>query len=88
MVVPVINGAEAVLAIPYRIFLGQIQAAMSAAHHIAFHRLGRFSGGAFVEQAFDDQDAKIEANGGWVEVSKRGDFGYTPAPGQTPIFEG
>ena len=39
-------------------------------------------------QAFRDQDAKIEENGGWEVVSQRGDFGYTPAPGQTPIFEG
>ena len=39
-------------------------------------------------RAFSDQDAKIAAHGGWEAVSKRGDFGYTPAPGQTPIFEG
>ena len=39
-------------------------------------------------RAFRDQDARIEANGGWEAVVQRGHFGYTPAPGQMPVFEG
>jgi choline-sulfatase len=38
-------------------------------------------------QAFADQKAKIEANGGLETIKSRGDFGYTPAPGQTPLFD-
>jgi choline-sulfatase len=37
-------------------------------------------------QAFRDQQARIEANGGLEAIRARGDFGYTPAPGQVPIF--
>lgn len=33
-----------------------------------------------------DQQAKIDAHGGRDEILKRGDFGYSPAPGQTPEF--
>ena len=36
--------------------------------------------------AFADQQAKIDAHGGPDAIKERGDFGYTPAPGQTPIF--
>lgn len=42
---------------------------------------------AMNELAFQDQDAKIEAFGGVEAVRKRGDFGYTPAPGQVPVFD-
>jgi choline-sulfatase len=37
--------------------------------------------------AFQDQDAKIAAYGGVEAIRRRGDFGYTPAPGQTPVFD-
>jgi choline-sulfatase len=37
-------------------------------------------------QAFADQEAKIQAYGGSDQIRQRGDFGYTPAPGQTPVF--
>ncbi len=37
-------------------------------------------------QAFADQEAKIKAHGGEAAIKARGDFGYTPAPGQTPVF--
>jgi choline-sulfatase len=36
--------------------------------------------------AFSDQDAMIERHGGLEEVRRRGDFGYTPAPGEEPQF--
>jgi choline-sulfatase len=38
------------------------------------------------ERAFADQAARIEAHGGAGAIIARGDFGYTPAPGQTPVF--
>ncbi len=38
-------------------------------------------------QAFADQKAMIEANGGLEKINSRGDFGYTPAPGQTPLYD-
>jgi choline-sulfatase len=38
-------------------------------------------------RAFRDQQARIEANGGLEAIRARGDFGYTPAPGQVPIFD-
>ena len=37
-------------------------------------------------QAFTDQRAKIERFGGVEALVKRGDFGYSPAPGQKPAF--
>ena len=37
-------------------------------------------------RAFADQAARIEAHGGKDKVMARGDFGYTPAPGQKPAF--
>jgi choline-sulfatase len=37
-------------------------------------------------QAFADQEARIAAYGGPEAIKQRGDFGYTPAPGQTPVF--
>ena len=37
-------------------------------------------------KAFADQKAKIEKNGGVAALIERGDFGYSPAPGQKPIF--
>ena len=37
-------------------------------------------------QAFADQKAKIERFGGVEALIKRGDFGYSPAPGQKPVF--
>ncbi len=37
-------------------------------------------------RAFADQAARIEAHGGLDKVMARGDFGYTPAPGQQPAF--
>ena len=37
-------------------------------------------------QAFADQDAKVAAHGGVEEVLRRGNFGYTPAPGEEPQF--
>jgi choline-sulfatase len=36
--------------------------------------------------AFADQAARIAAHGGPDAIKQRGDFGYTPAPGQTPVF--
>ncbi len=36
--------------------------------------------------AFADQRAKIERNGGVDVLIARGDFGYSPAPGQKPVF--
>ena len=39
------------------------------------------------ERAFRDQQARIEANGGLEAIRARGDFGYTPAPGQVPTFD-
>ena len=38
-------------------------------------------------RAFADQDAMIAKHGGREAIIARGDFGYTPAPGQTPVFE-
>jgi choline-sulfatase len=37
-------------------------------------------------QAFEDQAKKIAEHGGIEAIKNRGDFGYTPAPGQTPGF--
>jgi choline-sulfatase len=37
-------------------------------------------------RAFADQEAKIARHGGVVALAKRGDFGYSPAPGETPVF--
>ena len=37
-------------------------------------------------QAFADQDAKVAAFGGVDAVMEFGDFGHTPAPGETPHF--
>lgn len=37
-------------------------------------------------QAFADQADLIERNGGIEAVSRRGDFGYTPAPGEAATF--
>lgn len=39
------------------------------------------------ERAFADQEAVIARHGGAEAIIARGDFGYTPAPGQTPVFE-
>jgi choline-sulfatase len=36
--------------------------------------------------AFADQERKIAEHGGPEAIKRRGDFGYTPAPGQTPVF--
>ncbi len=36
--------------------------------------------------AFADQAAMIAAHGGLAEILRRGDFGYTPAPGEKPAF--
>ena len=38
-------------------------------------------------RAFADQARKIAKHGGAEAILARGDFGYTPAPGQTPVFE-
>lgn len=38
-------------------------------------------------RAFADQEAMIARHGGAEAIMARGDFGYTPAPGQTPVFE-
>ena len=38
------------------------------------------------ERAFRDQDAKVAAYGGEAAVRGRGDFGYTPAPGEEAQF--
>jgi len=37
-------------------------------------------------QAFADQKAKIERFGGVEVLIARGDFGYSPAPGEKPVF--
>ena len=37
--------------------------------------------------AFADQDALVEQHGGREAVLARGDFGYTPAPGEKPDFD-
>jgi choline-sulfatase len=37
-------------------------------------------------RAFADQERKIAEHGGPEAIRQRGDFGYTPAPGQTPVF--
>jgi hypothetical protein len=37
-------------------------------------------------QAFQDQAKKIAEHGGVEAIRKRGDFGYTPAPNETPGF--
>jgi choline-sulfatase len=37
-------------------------------------------------RAFADQERKIALHGGPEAIKNRGDFGYTPAPGQTPVF--
>jgi choline-sulfatase len=37
-------------------------------------------------RAFADQERKIAEHGGPEAIRERGDFGYTPAPGQTPVF--
>ncbi len=37
-------------------------------------------------RAFADQERKIAEHGGPEAIKQRGDFGYTPAPGQTPVF--
>lgn len=37
-------------------------------------------------QAFADQRARIAAHGGVEAITRRGDFGYTPAPGERPAF--
>jgi hypothetical protein len=37
-------------------------------------------------RAFADQERKIAKHGGPEAIKERGDFGYTPAPGQTPVF--
>ena len=37
-------------------------------------------------RAFADQERKIALHGGAEAIKARGDFGYTPAPGQTPVF--
>lgn len=37
-------------------------------------------------QAFADQQAQVSAHGGIAAIIQRGDFGYTPAPGENPSF--
>ncbi|MBM3627705.1 MAG: sulfatase [Alphaproteobacteria bacterium] len=37
-------------------------------------------------RAFADQEAKIARHGGVEALIRRGDFGYSPAPGQKPVF--
>jgi choline-sulfatase len=37
-------------------------------------------------QARDDQAAKVKEHGGQETIIQRGDFGYSPAPGQRPSF--
>lgn len=37
-------------------------------------------------RAFADQEAKIARSGGVDALIARGDFGYSPAPGQKPVF--
>lgn len=39
------------------------------------------------EQAFIDQEEKIALFGGRDQILKRGDYGYSPAPGEKPEFE-
>jgi len=39
------------------------------------------------QNAFDDQAELVERHGGRDEVLTRGDFGYTPAPGEQPQFD-
>lgn len=41
---------------------------------------------AVSQRAFADQARRIAAHGGIEKVMARGDFGYTPAPGQVPDF--
>ncbi len=41
---------------------------------------------AVCARAFAEQEAKIARNGGVDALIKRGDFGYSPAPGQKPVF--
>ena len=41
---------------------------------------------AVCARAFADQAAQIAEHGGEDALRKRGDFGYSPAPGQTPVF--
>jgi len=38
-------------------------------------------------KAFADQKLMIEANGGLEKIGSVGDYGYTPAPGQTPLYD-
>ena len=38
------------------------------------------------DRAFADQARRIAQHGGADAIKARGDFGYTPAPGQTPMF--
>jgi choline-sulfatase len=37
-------------------------------------------------EAFADQRRRIAAHGGREAIIERGDYGYTPAPGETPTF--
>jgi choline-sulfatase len=39
------------------------------------------------ERAFADQAELVERHGGRDAVLSRGDFGYTPAPGEQPQFD-
>lgn len=41
---------------------------------------------AVSERAFADQARNMAAHGGEAGIRARGDFGYSPAPGQTPVF--
>ena len=41
---------------------------------------------AVCARAFADQAAQIKEHGGEDALRKRGDFGYSPAPGQIPVF--
>ena len=41
---------------------------------------------AVSRQAFADQSARIAAFGGPERILRRGDFGYTPAPGEKAGF--
>jgi choline-sulfatase len=41
---------------------------------------------AVTAAAFADQARKIAEHGGRAAILARGDFGYTPAPGETPAF--
>ena len=40
-----------------------------------------------VEKTVDKILKKIEKHGGVNKILSRGDFGYSPAPGQTPKFD-